>query len=155
MEKIIKEKMRLLLERFRKGPCVIQDSQEVLFWKGDLKLLEGREETSFMGVLKGAFQAEGIYGGPTGTKKLGVTEELEGQGGQNTRVKGIGTGMRLKVGQHLEGFMNECGFGCDQVQQEILRGLQVGRWFFKKRCSDLCVENGRESINSRNDSVSR
>ena len=90
MEKIIKEKMRLLLERFRKGHCVIQESQEVLFWKGDLKLLEGREETSLMGALKGAFQAEGIYGGRTGTKKLGVTEELEGQGGQNTRVKGIG-----------------------------------------------------------------
>ena len=54
-------------------------------------------------------------------------EELEGQGGQNTRVKGRGTGMRLKVRQHLEGFLNKCGFGCDQVQQEVPGGLQVGR----------------------------
>jgi len=97
VEKIIQEKMRLLLERFRKGLCVIQDSQEVLFWKGDLKLLEGRE-ASLLGALKGAFLAEGIYGDPTGAKKLGVTEELEGKGGQNTRVQGTGPGMRLWVG---------------------------------------------------------
>lgn len=89
--------MRLLLERFRKGLRVIQDSQEVLFSKGDLKLLEGRE-ASLLGALKGAFLAEGIYGGPTGAKKLSVTEELESQGGQNTRVRGRGSGMRLRVG---------------------------------------------------------
>lgn len=66
-----------------------------------------------MGALRRAFQAEGIYGGPAGAKELGVTEGLEGQGGQNTRVRGREIGMRLKVGQGLEGFINECGFGCN------------------------------------------
>lgn len=67
-------------------------------------MLEGREGASLVGGLGRAFQAEGTYGGPAGAKELGVTEELEGQGGQNTRRRGKGVGMRLKVGQGLEGF---------------------------------------------------
>lgn len=85
--------------------------------EGDLKSLEGREGASLVGrtVAGGAFQAEGICRGLAEAKELGVTEEWEGQGGQNTRVRSGRTGIKRKVGKGLEGFINERRFGFNLV----------------------------------------
>lgn len=77
----IKEKIRLLLER---PQCYLGWSRRPPL-EGDPRLLKGRE-----GERKEALKEEEIYGGPEGAKELGVTEELDGQGGRNTRVRGRG-----------------------------------------------------------------
>lgn len=80
--------MRLLLERLKRVLTAIQDGQEGLSWKVTSSCLKEKKEPVLCGERKEACKAEEIYGGPEGAKELGVTEELVGQGGQNTSVRG-------------------------------------------------------------------
>lgn len=65
-----------------------------MVWKGTSSYLKEGKEPVLWAVWAGvgSFQAEGAHRGPAGAKELGVAEEREGWGGQDTRVTGRGTG---------------------------------------------------------------
>lgn len=73
MERDIKEKKSLLLERLKRGPTIIHSGQKSFSWKvTSCCLKEGKSQS---GRGRVGEQAEGIYRRPAGAKEFGVTEE--------------------------------------------------------------------------------